>query len=506
MGIARLLSRGQDGLEAYEVSVEVDIAGGLPAFTITGLPTGAVRESRDRVRAALNNCGVPVPSKRVTVHLGPADIPKEGGRFDLPIALGIVNAELRRDWRFGNLEFVGELSLAGELRAARGVFPAALAASRAGRRLIVPQANAREAALVPSAAVSAARHLQDVFDHLNGDRELPAVVAAREPAIPSGRLSLDDVGGHALPKRALMIAAAGAHNLLMVGPPGSGKSMLAERLPGLLPPLDDSEWLEVASIASIAGTAPEGAAARLRPFRCPHHSTPATALIGGGVSPRPGEISRAHHGVLFLDELPEFSRGALEALREPLETGNVTISRLRRQTRYPARFQIIAAMNPCPCGYQGDPSDRCECPPMRLRQYRGRVSGPLLDRFDLHIPVERVPLEAFGNPEPGLSGHEVRDTVLAARRIQLERRGQLNRELDGRLLLGSEATEPAARDLLDKTEKRWLLSTRSLIRVLRVARTIADIGSAPKIRVAHVAEALQYRCMDRPTAGGVVQS
>jgi magnesium chelatase family protein len=504
MALARLISRGQAGLEAYEVSVEVHIAGGLPGFTITGLPTAAVRESRDRVRAALHTCGVPIPAKRITVHLGPADIPKDGGRFDLAIALGIVAAEQQAGWDTDATEFIGELSLSGNLRPVTGVVPAALAARAAGRRLIIPERNAAEAAFVPGAHVYTASHFREVLEDIKGVTRLPRAKNSLRTEAPGAGChvvhagSLDDVKGHELAKRALTIAAAGQHNLLMVGPPGSGKSMLAERLPGLLPALTESERLSVACIASIAGGGEIRQLSTARPFRAPHHTTPATALVGGGARPRPGEVSLAHHGVLFLDELPEFSRSALEALREPLESGSVTISRVRQQIRYPARFQLVAAMNPCPCGYFGDGSERCGCSATRIRQYRSRISGPLLDRFDLHIPVIRIGFHALV-ADAESSHARLAGLVSKTRQHQLESRGTLNAALDGSKLWGAVTLDDAGKKLLARAEDRWRLSTRSIVRVLRVARSIADLEDATTTESGHIAEALQLRHLDRPS-------
>jgi magnesium chelatase family protein len=496
MALARLISRGQSGLEAYEVSVEVHIAGGLPAFTITGLPAPAVRESRDRVRAALQNCGFEWPASRITAHLGPADIPKQGGRFDLAIALGIVQVQQKKSWRPADIEFLGELSLGGAVRPVTGVVTAALAARSAARRLVVPAANAAEAALVPGADVLVARHLREVIRALDGDGALEQI----EPrAIPSPRradLSLDDVRGHAGAKRALSVAAAGEHNLLMIGPPGSGKSMLAARLRSLLPALTEDELLSVASIASVAGDASVLENGRIRPFRSPHHTTRAAALVGGGAHPKPGEISLAHHGVLFLDELPEFSRPALEALREPLETGRVAISRLGRRIDFPARFQLIAAMNPCPCGYLGDGTDRCRCGTSRILQYRSRISGPLLDRFDLHIEVPQVAYEELAALS-GPSSRALRHEVEAARARQLER-GAVNARLSERDVLSSLRLDAAARRLLADSQKRWQLSTRSVVRLLKVARTLADLAGRDAPGSDELSEALQLRRLDRP--------
>jgi magnesium chelatase family protein len=505
VALASILSRGQSGLDAYLVTVEVHIAGGLPSFAVTGLPAAAVRESKDRVRAALQTSGFEVPVSRITVHLGPADVPKQGGRFDLPIALGVVAANLQPAWPTAALEFVGELALNGELRPITGALPAVLAARAAGRAIVVPAGNAAEAALVPDAEAYAARHLADVVAHLGGTARLPRVErrAAGAAAHPAP-LDLADVRGQAFAKRALTVAAAGAHNLLMVGPPGSGKSMLAERLAGLLPPLAYDEMLRVASIASVAGEVGAANPTPAPPFRAPHHTCSPQALVGGGGKPRPGEISLAHRGVLFLDELPEFSRQALEALREPLESGVARISRVHEQIAFPAEFQLVAAMNPCPCGFLGDGTDRCRCTPARLEQYRSRLSGPLLDRFDLHVEVPRVAFAEVAEPAGDGESPALRAVVDAARRLQLERGGRLNARLDSRGLWRVVQLGAAERTLLKRATDRWQLSARSALRVLKVARTIADLGGSEAVRGEHVAEALQLRLLDRAAGVGGV--
>ena len=497
MGLARLISRGQSGLDAYEVSVEVHLAGGLPTFTITGLPTAAVRESRDRVRAALQNCRYEIPASRITAHLGPADIPKDGGRFDLAIALGIVQAMQGRRWELAKTEFLGELALGGEIRSVTGVVPAALAARAARRRLVVPRANAAEASLVPGAEVAAAAHLEEVIADLDGRERLPAVAPRAWPAAIDRDFSLDEVRGHAGAKRALAVAAAGGHNLLMQGPPGSGKSMLASRLRSLLPALTDDEMLRVASVASVAGDQFVLVHGRKRPFRSPHHTTRAAALVGGGPRPRPGEISLAHHGILFLDELPEFSRSALEALREPLETGQIAISRLGHRIEFPAHFQLIAAMNPCPCGYLGDGSDRCRCGELRVRQYRGRISGPLLDRFDLQIEVPQIPFTELASDRPVPPAEELALSVARARERQLAR-GALNARLGEREVWRQVTLDAPSRRLLARAQERWQLSARSIVRTLKVARTLADLAGRPEPAVDEISEALQLRRLDRP--------
>jgi len=497
MALARLISRGQSGLNAYEVSVEVHIAGGLPGFRITGLPAPAVRESWDRVRAALQNCGIEVPASRITAHLGPADIPKEGGRFDLAIALGIIQAQQRKSWQLDEIEFLGELSLGGALRPVTGIVPAVLAAQSASHQLIVPKDNSAEAGLVPGATVFAGNHLLEVIQALNGEQELARIEPCNIAASDSPKLDLDDVRGHASAKRALAVAAAGEHNLLMIGPPGSGKSMLASRLRCLMPALTDTELLSVASIASVAGDTASLEQGRLRPYRSPHHTTRAPALVGGGGHPRPGEISLAHHGILFLDELPEFSRTALEALREPLETGRVTVSRLGHRVDFPAQFQLIAAMNPCPCGYLGDGTDRCHCGWARIRQYRSRISGPLLDRFDLHIEIPQVAYPELAAPPSNSDGQDLRCAVGRARKRQAER-GVLNARLSEREVLTDVRLDSVASRLLAEAQERWRFSTRSVVRILKVAKTLADLANRNQPGIDELSEALQLRRLDRP--------
>ena len=497
MGLARTLSRGQAGLDAYLVTVEVHTANGLPGFAVTGLPAAAVRESKDRVRAALATSGHAVPVSRVTVHLGPADIPKTGGRFDLAIALGVILAQQDSQWPVAGIEFLGELALNGELRPIRGALPAVLAAQQDGHAIVLPTANAAEAALVADAEVYAAAHLAEVVRHLSGGERLARVTPRTDPIALGSAPDLADVRGQAFAKRALVVAAAGGHNMLMIGPPGSGKSMLAERLSGLLPPLTRDEMLRVASIASVAGE-PRAAEPTLSPpFRAPHHTTSAQALVGGGARPRPGEISLAHRGVLFLDELPEFPRGALEALREPLESGVARISRVHEQLAFPAEFMLVGAMNPCPCGFKGDGTDRCKCTPYKLEQYSSRISGPLLDRFDLHVEVPRVPFEDVAEHVERGESSALRDAVVTARAVQLTRGGRLNARLDARALWRVVKLGTEQRTLLKRAADRWQLSARSSVRVLKVARTIADLEQSDTVTAQHVAEALQLRCRDR---------
>jgi magnesium chelatase family protein len=500
MALARVYSRGQAGIDAPEVSVEVHLANGLPSLAIVGLPEAAVKESKDRVRAALVNCGFEYPTQRITVNLAPADLPKEGGRFDLAIALGILAASAQIPSEpLIHHEFLGELSLSGELRSICGALPAALHCRRAGRMLLVPKANAAEAALVENLSVFGAEHLLEVCAHLTGRRPLTPVAPPPFTAPPALGLDYAEVRGHYQAKRAIEVAAAGGHNLLMIGPPGSGKSMLAERLPTILPLLSEAEALEAATIASISGQPFDAARFRVPPFRAPHHTASAPALVGGGIGGqiRPGEISLAHLGVLFLDELPEFQRKVLEVLREPMETGRITISRAIRKSTFPARFQLIAAMNPCPCGYYGDPSGRCQCSPMQIARYRERISGPLLDRIDIHLEVNCHTDELLGSPIAQRSSAEMRACVLAARECALARAGKLNAHLNVGEIERFCQPDATARELLAQAIAKLGLSHRALHRILKVARTIADLETSPAITAKHLSEAIGYRRLDR---------
>lgn len=505
MSLAIVHSRSLDGLHAPAVTVEVHLANGLPCFTLVGLADTEVKEARERVRAALSNSGLEFPfNKRITVNLAPADLPKESGRFDLPIALGILAAMGHIEpSALADKEFAGELSLGGELRPVRGALPMALALRREGgaearcRQLVLPVASAREAALVPDVMVREAPHLADVVTALREGGGLCAV--ARQGgavARPAGG-DLLDVKGQSAAKRALEVAAAGQHSLLMVGPPGSGKSMLAQRFGGLLPPMSADEALESAAVLSLAGHF-DPTRWQQRVVRSPHHSASSVALVGGGSPPRPGEISLSHHGVLFLDELPEFPRQALEALREPLETGEITISRAARRHDFPARFQLLGAMNPCPCGYLGHPTKACRCTPDQVLRYQGKLSGPLLDRIDVQIEVPAVSPEVLAQAPDGEASLVVAQRVALARERQLARQGCLNQALAGSLLDDVARPEAQAQAFLQSASARLGWSGRSYHRVLRLARTIADLAQSDGIHLIHIAEAIQYRRVLQP--------
>jgi magnesium chelatase family protein len=498
MTLAVLKSRSLTGMAAPEVTVDVHLATGLPAFTIVGLPDTEVKESRDRVRAALQNACFEFPARRITVNLAPADLPKESGRFDLPIALGILAAsgQMPAD-RLDDYEYAGELSLSGQLRPIRGALAMTFAMQRAGstrRAFILPRANADEAALVSDATVLPADSLLQVCAHFattDPQQRLQRHQACLSPQ-PCPYPDLSDVKGQAHARRALEIAAAGGHSLLLIGPPGTGKSMLASRLPGILPSMTEDEALESAALQSLTGSF-DPARWKARPYRAPHHTASAVALVGGSSSVRPGEVSLAHRGVLFLDELPEFERRVLEVLREPLESGSITISRAARQAQFPARFQLVAAMNPCPCGYFGHQAGRCRCTPDMVNRYQGRISGPLLDRIDLQVQVGPLAQEELLTGGRGETSDAVRIRVEQCAQRQLLRQGGFNAALAGAGLEGACPTSQDAELLLRNAMSRLGWSARAYHRVLKVARTIADLAGNEDIGQAHVAEAIQYR-------------
>lgn len=501
MSLARVYTRAQLGIDAPRVIVEVHLSSGLPSLSLVGLPETAVKESKDRVRSAILNSGFEFPAKRITINLAPADLPKDGGRYDLAIALGILAAseQMPAEGLEGH-EFIGELALSGELQPIPGVLPAALQASKAEQKLVLPEQNAEEAALCSTGSFMAASSLAEVSTYLHGQQSLRDIVpidasqVSRQPLTPD----LRDVRGQPQAKRALEISAAGQHNLLFIGPPGTGKTMLASRLPGILPPMSEEEALTSASIYSISNQNQDWQQQwRIRPFRSPHHTASGVALVGGGAKPKPGEISLAHGGVLFLDELPEYSRKVLDVLREPLESGRIVISRASRSITYPANFQLIAAMNPCPCGYFGDPSGRCQCPPEQVRRYQGQTSGPLLDRIDLHVEVPPIPTEMLQQAPQGETSEQVQQRIVRVRERQLARQGCINAELTGDLRDQMCTLVSDDRQWLLAAIERLQLSARAYHRVLKIARTIADLNNRAWIERPHLLEALTYRTIDR---------
>lgn len=498
MSLAILHCRAQYGSDAPPVTIEVFLSGGMPVFTIVGMAETAVRESKDRVRGALMSSGFEFPQQRITVSLGPAEMKKSGGRYDLAIALGILACKKHfPKHMLDDVEVYGELSLSGDIRPVPAILPSVLQAAAAGRRAIVPKDNELEASLAGT-RVYAAATLTEITAHLSGSEPIEAVAKTDFAKVDPTSNDLADVRGQQRAKRALEIAAAGGHNLLFIGPPGTGKSMLARRLPGILPAMSNDEALQTAAIESLLGMPVAMNGWRQRPFRSPHHTASAAALVGGGPGPRPGEISRAHNGVLFLDELPEFNRRALEVLREPLEAGRISIVRAGGQAEYPARFQLIAAMNPCPCGYLGDRLADCRCSGDRVVAYRRKISGPLLDRIDLHVEVLRPSTEALrATAVDGEPSRVVQARVERAWSIQMYRNGVSNARLDGTKLDEVCAIGDGAWALLESATQRFNLSARAHQRVLRVARTIADLAGAEKIMPPHIAEALSLRCLDR---------
>lgn len=497
MALAIVRTRARVGMDAPQVTVEVHLSNGLPAFNIVGLPDAAIRESKERVRSAILNSDFDFPQRRITINLAPADLPKDGGRFDLPIAIGILAASEQLPLTSLELyEFVGELALSGELRPVEGVLTAAMAATAANHGIFTPESNAAEAAVASASRIYACKHLLQVCGQLKNPTLMAAYQSSPNHASPAGLSQypdLEDVKGQHQAKRALEVAAAGKHNLLMMGPPGAGKSMLAARLPGILPPMTNAEMMATAAIHSVAQV--NARPLFQRPIRAPHHTASGVALAGGGSNPKPGEISLAHNGILFLDELPEFPRKVLEVLREPLETGEIAISRAAQQVTYPANFQLITALNPCPCGHPEQPPEGCNNPQQCCNKYQSKLSGPLLDRIDMHIRVDALPISELQNQSAGEPSESVRERVTCSRQIQLDRQGCPNHDLTSKQL--EQVCQLSKTDTLfvQQAVERLGLSARGYHRVLKVARTLADLEQTANIQKRHLTEALSYRAL-----------
>ncbi len=503
MSLSIIYTRAQLGVDAPLVTVETHLSNGLPSLAIVGLPEMAVRESKERVRSALINSGFEFPNRRVTINLAPADLPKQGGRYDLAIAIGVLAAtgQIEGDKLAGS-EFIGELALTGDLRPVAGVLPTAIASLKSGRCLFIPYENSGEAGMAGSTSVYPARHLSEICQHLKSADVLQPAPLEEVPLEAEGQADMADIKGQFQARRALELAAAGRHNLLFYGPPGTGKSMLSSRLPSILPRLRSDQAVEVASIYSLAGITRKAGLMMQAPFRSPHHTASSVSLVGGGTQPKPGEISLAHHGVLFLDELPEYARPVLEVLREPIESGVIRISRASASLSFPADFQLIAAMNPCPCGYSGHPTVSCTDTPQQISNYRRKLSGPLLDRFDLHVEVASQPASILlGKAQESESSSTVLARVTKAREAQMARQGKLNSAIGGSEIAEYCLMQGDMRTFLESAMDRMALSARAAHRILKVARTLADLQGCQNIQMLHLSEALAYRGLDRKSSG-----